>query len=76
VASSESSHVLCRTIVFIPFMKMRDVYSSMARFESPTNGRYLMTMQWSASQRDWAAHEYHPSKRTGLGVPFHIYAKR
>lgn len=47
VASSESSHVLCMTMVLSPFMKMRDVYSSMARLESPTKGRYLITTQWS-----------------------------
>ena len=47
VASSESSHVLCITIVFVPPMKISDVYSSIARFESPTRGTYLITTTWS-----------------------------
>lgn len=38
VARSESSQVLCITIVFFPPMKISEVYSSMARFESPTYG--------------------------------------
>ena len=41
VASRESTHVLCITIVFVPPMKISDVYSSIARFESPTAGTYL-----------------------------------
>merc|ERR1719337_183137 len=47
VASSESSHVLCMTMVLWPPMKISDVYSSMARFESATYGTYLMTTTWS-----------------------------
>mmetsp|Transcript_21233 Transcript_21233/g.36381 ORF Transcript_21233/g.36381 Transcript_21233/m.36381 type:complete len:258 (+) Transcript_21233:808-1581(+) len=47
VASRESSHVLCITIVFVPPMKISDVYSSIARFESATAGTYLMTTTWS-----------------------------
>lgn len=35
-ASSESSQVLCITMVLRPPMKISDVYSSIARFESPT----------------------------------------
>merc|ERR1719487_372299 len=46
-ASSESSQVLCMTIVLVPPMKIWLVYSSIARFESPTVGMYLITMQWS-----------------------------
>merc|ERR1719399_2038256 len=47
VASSESSHVLCMTMVLWPPMKISDVYSSIARFESATYGTYLMTTTWS-----------------------------
>merc|ERR1719399_1248300 len=47
VASSESSHVLCITIVFVPPIKISDVYSSIARLESATYGTYLMTTTWS-----------------------------
>lgn len=43
LARSESSHVLCMEIVFLPPMKISDVYSSSARFESPTYGTYLIT---------------------------------
>ncbi len=39
-ASSESSHVLCITIVLRPPMKISDVYSSMARLLSATYGTY------------------------------------
>jgi len=46
-ANSESSHTLYEAIVFRPFMKISDVYSSMARFESPTNGTYFITTSWS-----------------------------
>mmetsp|Transcript_55487 Transcript_55487/g.133832 ORF Transcript_55487/g.133832 Transcript_55487/m.133832 type:complete len:208 (-) Transcript_55487:1004-1627(-) len=46
-ASSESSHVLCIAIVFVPPMKIWDVYSSMARLESLTAGTYLITTVWS-----------------------------
>merc|ERR1719183_2178556 len=47
VASSESSHVLCITMVCWPPMKMSAVYSSIARLLSPTLGTYLMTTTWS-----------------------------
>ena len=47
VASSESSHVLCITMVLWPPMKISLVYSSIARFESATYGTYLMTTTWS-----------------------------
>merc|ERR1711988_455805 len=47
VASSESSQVLCMTMVLVPPMKISEVYSSMARFESATLGTYLMTTTWS-----------------------------
>mmetsp|Transcript_21119 Transcript_21119/g.49876 ORF Transcript_21119/g.49876 Transcript_21119/m.49876 type:complete len:250 (-) Transcript_21119:684-1433(-) len=47
VAKSESSQVLCIAMVFFPPMKISDVYSSMARFESPTYGTCLMTTTWS-----------------------------
>merc|ERR1719217_1712485 len=47
VASSESSHVLCMTMVLVPPMKISEVYSSIARFESATYGTYLMTTTWS-----------------------------
>merc|ERR1719364_228141 len=47
VASSESSHVLCITMVCWPPMKISAEYSSIARFESPTLGTYLMTTTWS-----------------------------
>jgi hypothetical protein len=36
LASSESSQVLWHTIVLLPFMKISDMYSSMARLESAT----------------------------------------
>merc|ERR1719453_1064087 len=47
VARSESSHVLCITMVLRPPMKISDVYSSIARFESATYGTYLITTTWS-----------------------------
>merc|ERR1719326_1808830 len=47
VASSESSHVLCITIVLCPPMKISEVYSSIARLLSATYGTYLMTTTWS-----------------------------
>ena len=40
-ARSESSQVLCITIVLMPFRKILLVYSSIAGFESPTSGWYL-----------------------------------
>ena len=40
-ASSESSHVLCITMVFVPPMKISLEYSSMARLLSATFGTYL-----------------------------------
>ncbi|BAT10554.1 Os10g0369950 [Oryza sativa Japonica Group] len=46
-ARSESSQVLCSTMVFFPPMKISEVYSSMALLLSPTYGIYLMTMTWS-----------------------------
>ncbi len=42
-ASSESSHVLCSTMVERPPSMISDVYSSMARLLSPTYGTYLIT---------------------------------
>eukprot|EP00966_Prymnesium_polylepis_P307274 7100648-Prymnesium_polylepis.1 len=51
VASSESSHVLCITIVLVPPIKISEVYSSIARFESATVGTYLMTTTWSGCSR-------------------------
>jgi hypothetical protein len=45
VANNESSHVLCIAIVFFPFINISDVYSSSARFESPTYGTYFITTQ-------------------------------
>merc|ERR1719399_224685 len=51
VASSESSHVLCITMVLVPPMKISEVYSSIARFESATYGTYLMTTTWSGCSR-------------------------
>ncbi|CAG9130694.1 unnamed protein product, partial [Plutella xylostella] len=35
VASSESSHVLCMAMVLVPCRRISEVYSSIARFESP-----------------------------------------
>mmetsp|Transcript_6551 Transcript_6551/g.24714 ORF Transcript_6551/g.24714 Transcript_6551/m.24714 type:complete len:323 (+) Transcript_6551:170-1138(+) len=46
-ASSESSHVLCITIVDLPPMKISLVYSSIALLLSPTYGTYLITTTWS-----------------------------
>ena len=42
-ASSESSHMLYDVIVFVPPRKIYEEYSSIALFESPTNGTYFMT---------------------------------
>lgn len=39
-ARSESSQVLCSTMVFFPPMKISEVYSSMALLLSPTYGIY------------------------------------
>jgi hypothetical protein len=41
-ARSESSQVLCSTMVFLPPMKISDVYSSIALLLSPTYGTYYM----------------------------------
>jgi hypothetical protein len=41
-ARSESSHVLCSTMVLRPPISISLVYSSIARFESPTYGTYLI----------------------------------
>ncbi|BAS82736.1 Os03g0192750 [Oryza sativa Japonica Group] len=39
-ARSESSQVLCRTMVLLPPMKISEVYSSIALLLSPTYGTY------------------------------------
>jgi hypothetical protein len=43
-ARSESSQVLCSTMVFLPPMKISEVYSSMALLLSPTYGTYCKKM--------------------------------
>ena len=52
-ANSESSHVLCITMVDRPPMKISDVYSSIARLLSPTYGTYLITTTWSGCSPGW-----------------------
>jgi hypothetical protein len=59
VASSESSHVLCITMVCWPPMKISAEYSSIARFESPTcevgrrsSGRSGWPRRWAERQED------------------------
>ncbi|KAF7055160.1 hypothetical protein CFC21_062726 [Triticum aestivum] len=42
-ARSESSQVLCSTMVLLPPMKISEVYSSMALLLSPTYGTYCKT---------------------------------
>jgi len=42
-ARRESSQILYEEIVLIPFINIREEYSSRALFESPTKGTYLMT---------------------------------
>merc|ERR1719460_1472980 len=61
VASSESSHVLCMTMVLVPPMKISEEYSSIARFESATYGTYLMTTTWSGCSFSAKSSRFEPT---------------